>query len=127
MSSVTIKGLQALQARNLRMTAALQPKGGLGRAIQFVTIEVFRYLVSITHVDTGAYRAADRMEVKESRGRIFVAPGARNPRSGQLVTDYAPEEEARGGAHAAYARAERDMGPQALDRGVQFVQKELGL
>ena len=125
MATITIKGLQELQDKNARRIAALQPKGALGRAIQYATIEARRYLVSITHVDTGAYRASHRMQVKAGQGRIFVDPSARNPRSKQLVAEYAELEEARGGEHAAYERTARDMGEQALDRAIQYIQREI--
>lgn len=125
--SLTIRGLQELNDLNVRTIAALKPASGLGRAVKFAVAEGHRYLVSIVHVDTGAYRASNRMEVEGDRGRIYVDPGARNPRSKQLVADYAPEEEARGGGHAAYARTVAEMNSRVLDRAVQYLQRELPL
>jgi hypothetical protein len=125
--TATIRGLQELQDRNLRTIAALQPKSALGRAIQFAATELHRYIVSITHVDTGAYRSSHRIQVGEGRGRVFVAPSARNPRSKALVAEYAEHEEARGGSHAVYERAASEMGDQALSRGIQYLQGQLPL
>jgi hypothetical protein len=125
--SVTIEGLQELNDLNIRTIAALKPSGALGRAIQYATIEGHRFLTSIVHVDTGAYKASNRMEVSEAQGRIFVDPGARNPRTRQLVADYAPEEEARGGSHAAYGRTIAEMNQRILGRGVQYLQGQLPL
>ncbi|GIK42445.1 MAG: hypothetical protein BroJett011_62780 [Chloroflexota bacterium] len=125
--SVTIRGLQELNDLNVRTIAALKPTGAMGRAVKYAVTEGHRFLVSIVHVDTGAYRASNRMEVTADRGQIYVDPGARNPRSKQLVADYAPEEEARGGEHAAYARTVAEINSRVLDRAVQYLQAELPL
>jgi hypothetical protein len=124
---VTIEGLQKLNDLNVRTIAALKPANALGRAIQYATVQGHRYLTQIVHVDTGAYRASNRMEVHGDRGRIYVDPGARNPRSGLRVADYAPEEEARGGSHAAYSRTVAEMNSRGLDRAVQYLLGHLPL
>ena len=113
---VTIKGLQQAMDANVRAIAALQPSGELGRAIRDVTVELARYKTAITHVDTGAYRASTRMEVTNLRGRIYIDPTAYNPRSRQLVTRYAPDEEARGGSHASFQRTLDERAQQAVSR-----------
>lgn len=91
-----------------------------------MTLTAHRHLVAVTHVDTGAYRAAHRIQMSPGRGVIFVDPGARNPRSGRRVIDYAPVEEARGSSHAAYARTEAEMGAAALDAGIRLIADRIG-
>ena len=117
--NMTIEGLQEAQAAMNKVLAELQPRGAYGRAVQLVTIGAHSYLVSITHVDTGAYRAAQRAQVRleqEPRGVVFVDPSARNPRTGERPADYALDEEARGGSHAAYRRTVSEAGPRLLSQ-----------
>jgi hypothetical protein len=97
---VGISGLQEAQAANLRDIQAVKPSGGLGRAVEMVTIDAHRYSLTVTHVDTGALRASQRMDmVAPARWHIFIDPSARNPRSNVLVSQYAEVENARGGSH----------------------------
>ena len=124
--SVTIVGLQEAQDANLRAIAALRPGGAIDEAIREVTLRAHRHLVAVTHVDTGAYRAAHRIKMTKDRGVIFVDTGARNPRSGRRVVEYAPIEEARGSSHAAYARTEAEMGAAALDAGIRLIADRIG-
>lgn len=126
-ASLTIKGLQEAQDLNIKTIQALKPNNALGRAVKFVTIMAHRYIVEITHADTGSYRAAHRMEVdlNAGRGRVYVDPSARNSRTDELVADYAQIEEARGGQHAAYRRTRAETGQKALDRGVAYIQGQL--
>jgi hypothetical protein len=123
--NLTIKGLQEAQDRNLRLIAAMQPEGALGRAVQYATVEGFRYLTSVVHVDTGAYKAANRMALQAGAGRIYVDPGAHNPRTRRPVVEYAPQEEARGGEHAAYARTLALMQSEILGRAVDYFRGQL--
>lgn len=113
-----IRGLQEAQRGMLKAVRAVKPNGGLGRAILFLTTGAHRYLTTITHVDTGAYRASQMIQNEgPSRMRILVSPSARNPRTRALVSRYAPVEEARGGEHAAYKRtvdyARSNLAPRA--------------
>lgn len=104
---LTIKGIQEAQEANLRMIATTKPSGALGKTVRDMTVLLHRYLVTVTHVDTGAYRASHRGEIEMSgKPRAVISPdtAAINPRSGQAVIKYAPHEEARGDTHAAYAR-----------------------
>lgn len=103
----SIRGLQQAQAANARLIAEMQPSGRPAKFVRDLTAVLHRFLVSITHVDTGAYRAAQRMEVdigSSPRGILYPDPGATNPRSGRNVASYAIVEEHRGGTHAAYQR-----------------------
>lgn len=101
-----IRGIQEAQRDNAKMVAAMQPNGGLGRAVQYGTIEGHRYAVAITHVDTGALRGSHRMDVSGAHGRIYIDPASVNPRSGQRPSVYGPYEHARGGPHAFYQRTQ---------------------
>lgn len=109
---LTIKGIQESQARNLRRIAALRPNSTFGRVIRDATIRAYRYAEAITHVDTGSLRASHRMQVQGLRGRIYLDPSARNPRSGLPVSVYGPYEHARGGSHAFYHRTVVERGPE---------------
>lgn len=125
---MTIKGLQEAQAAMNQIVAEMQPRGAYGKAIQFVTTQAHAYLVKITHVDTGAYRASQRMEIDlgaEPRGIIFVDPSATNPRSGERVEDYAIIEEARGGDHAAYNRTVTEIGDKVVKQAGAIIEGEL--
>jgi len=110
---MTIKGIQDAQRANVRMIAAVQPTGALGRAVRHGLARAHRYAVTITHVDTGALRASHRMAFAERRhsalGRMFIAPSAVNPH-GEKPVEYGPEEHARGGGHAFYQRTLDEQG-----------------
>lgn len=121
----TIRGLQEAQDANLQVIAALEPSDALGQATRWVLVGVHRYLVGITHVDTGAYRASQRMEIEGARGSIFVDPSATNPRTGKRVTSYARHEEARGGSHAAYGRTVNEIGPRLVEEGQTIIMRSL--
>jgi hypothetical protein len=101
---LSITGIQEAQAKNNRNMAALRPEGALGRAVQYGTMAAHRYAIGVTHVDTGALRGSHRMELAGLRGRVYIAPEAMNPRSGQKTTLYGPYEHQRGGEHAFYQR-----------------------
>ena len=127
---LTITGIQKAQQNNLKRIHAVQPKGTLGKAIHGILVTAFRYAVTITHVDTGSYRASQRMEFKDkgdlSEGRIFVDPKSRNPRTGQKPVEYSIYEEARGGSHATYKRTIDFMNQSGLLRhGVNMVRSEI--
>lgn len=100
----SIRGLQEAQRANAEMIAAVKPSGGLGRAVQYGTIEAHRIAVTFTHVQTGSLRASHRMNVAGRRGEIYIDPTAVNPRTGNKPSDYGPVEEGRGGLHAFYGR-----------------------
>ena len=119
---LSIEGLQALQAENARMVAALVDAEPV---LQLVAADLHRYAVSITHVDTGALRASHRMTIYATSAEIYLDPSARNSRTGQLTAMYGPVEEARGGAHAFYARTVAERGPGALDRAQQYLEQHL--
>lgn len=122
---VTIKGLQREQARNVQRIADLQPAGAAGRAVQYATAAAHRYAVQITHVDTGAWRASHRMALAGLRGSVQIAPGAKNPRSGQPVSVYADVWAQRGGELAVYDRTIEEAGPTIADQALDLVEGAL--
>jgi hypothetical protein len=123
--TATIEGLQQAQDANLRVIAAMQPAGATGEATRWLLTAAHRVLVTITHVDTGAYRASHRMVLTEVRGVIGVDEGATNPRTGKRVSSYAKIEEARGGEHAAYYRTAEDYGPGLLRQSGEIILRAL--
>lgn len=120
MADLTIKGIQEAQRWNLRAIAALKPGGMMGRAVQYALVDLQRYAVTITHVDTGSLRASHRMAYSEGfglyLGRIFIDPNSINPRSRMRPADYGAAEEARGGSHAFYERTIRERVPATVNR-----------
>ncbi|HSN78206.1 MAG TPA: hypothetical protein VL334_24305 [Anaerolineae bacterium] len=113
--TLTIKGIQEAQQRNQRQIAALRPAGAFGAAVREATVQLQRYSIALTHVDTGALKSSHTMEVKALWGRIFISPSAVNPHGG-LPARYGPFEHARGGDHAFYDRAVAEYGQQVIDR-----------
>lgn len=115
-ADVSIKGIQELQAYNIRAIAALQPDGATGRAIQHGTAALHRYATIYTHVITGSLRGSHRMaiEAKGMRGVVFIDPKTVNPRTRQKPSDYGITEHERGGSHAFYQQAVDDYGGPVL-------------
>lgn len=122
----SIVGLQEAQQAMLKAIMAARPEGGLGRAIYYLAyVEAHRFLVSITHVDTGSYRASQYITQEgDARYRLHIAPDTVNPRTGQRPADYGPIEEARGGKHAAYWRT-YEQGPNFAGRAFKYLTQDL--
>lgn len=121
-----ITGLQETQRAMTKAVGAVKPANGLGRAVQFVGISAQRYMIGVTHVDTGAYRASQLIQYEgPARLRISVNPNARNPRTRALVSSYAPIEEGRGGDHAAYERTYNYARTALAPRAVSMLMSEL--
>jgi hypothetical protein len=118
-----ISGIQEAQDDNARRIAAMKPKGAAGEAVKHVVVGAHRYVVIITHVDTGTLRAAHRMEILGLRGRIYIDPAARNPYSGEMAEIYGPYEEARGGSHAFYQRTTEEAGPRLVNEAITILQR----
>lgn len=117
---LTITGIQHAQQRNQRQIAALRPSGAFGEAIREATVELERYAIAVTHVDTGALKSSHTMTVKGLTGQIFLSPSAVNP-YGLRPARYGPVEHARGGEHAFYDRTVAERGQQVLDRAAQRI------
>jgi hypothetical protein len=105
-----IRGLQQAQAAMNRRIAELKPTGALGQAVKRAGLMIHRYVLGITHVDTGALRASHRIEINGTRGKIYIDPNARNPRNGAKTSVYGAIEHARGGSHAFYTRTKNEYG-----------------
>lgn len=126
--SAGIENIQAFQAQNLRQIQALQPSGELGKAVRRVGIATHRTVVSVTHVDTGALRAAQRIDYEEAGNEaiatIYIDADAVNPK-GQRPMEYGVYENRRGGEHAFYdigaAFAESAIASEVHDLGVAIV------
>lgn len=119
---MTIAGLQAAQDAMLRAVAAVRPRGGLGRAVQYVLIAAHRYETAITHVDTGALRAAHSINYSGgARGTIETDLNAVNPRSGRRVIEYAGAEHRRGYPHSYAERTVEERGEQLAREAAQGI------
>ena len=118
--ALTITGIQEAQHDNLRMIAALRPDDALGRMVKAVAIDLHRYKIGITHVDTGSLRAAQQLRIENGGARavLFTDEGAINPRSGSRPAVYGLYEEERGGAHAAAQRTVDERAVSAVDSAV---------
>jgi len=110
---LSITGLQRALENNQRRIEAMQPRGALGKAVQWGLLTALRYVLQIIHVDTGALRASQRMRLSGLRGTIYIDPAAVNPR-GHRPADYGPIEHARGGSHAFYARTDAERGEEIV-------------
>jgi hypothetical protein len=117
----TIQGLIEAQEANIRAIRAMQPDGALGQAIKQGTQRAHAYAAQITHKDTTALARSHRMEVVETRGRVYIDKSARNPRTGDRTADYGPVEHRRGGSHAFYERTEKEAGPRIAADGIQVI------
>ena len=126
---IQIRGNKEAQRAMTVAANAVQPQGGLGRAIQFVALGAIQYAMRVSHIVTGALRSAHSPEFTSggnlSRGRVFIDPAAINPMSGKPVTDYAAIEEARGGAHAFYERTVSERGNYLVGRAAELVVAEM--
>ncbi|KPK91508.1 MAG: hypothetical protein AMJ88_13450 [Anaerolineae bacterium SM23_ 63] len=117
-AKTTIKGIQELQAYNVRAIAALQPTGAAGEAIQYGTSALHRAAVVYTHVVTGSLRGAHHMVIENQgrRGRIFINPQVINPKTKTRPAVYGVEEHERGGSHAFYHMAVEERGKIILEK-----------
>lgn len=138
--SVQIRGLEELQAANIKLLEAINPKGGLAIGVKVATQDLHKYAIGITHVHTGALRASHIADfasggvqtyrygipiVDRAAGRIYIDPAARNPVTGEAPAEYGPVEHARGGSHAFYQRTVSERGSAAAYLAVAEIQKRL--
>lgn len=112
-----IRGIQEAQNANVKHMAALKPAGTFGRLIRDVTAFLHHFMVPITHRETGALAASERMEMQNLEGRLFLDPMATNPLSGEHTAVYGPFENARGGDHAFFDRTVAQA-PAAVGAGI---------
>lgn len=123
--ALTITGIQEAQNEMVKTIARLEAPGARQRVILYATTAAHRYLVAHTHVDTGAYRAAQRMEIKGEHGHLYVDAAAVNPRTKERPAEYSVYEEARGGSHAAYQRTFEEAGPRILEETREMLAREM--
>lgn len=98
-----ISGLQEAQAACLQLLAAMQPSGGLGKAVNYGLAAASRLAIAGTPVASGSWRASHRVAQQGLRGEVFIDPGARNPKNGALVSVYAKANaEKKGGRYDVY-------------------------
>lgn len=121
---VSIYGIQAAQDAMVRTANAAKPRNGLGAAVKEATVAAHRYAVYLTHVDTGALRAAHHMAINGSRGEIYIDPAAARS-DGQRPSDYGPFEHERGGSHAFYERTVDEYGRQILNEAGEAFRRYL--
>ena len=118
MSDMTIQGLQEAQRWNARAIANMKPEGAYGSAVRLIVTQIQRYEIIQTHVDTGALRASERMEVRGLWGRVYLDESAKNPRSGALTSVYGAIENARGGSHAFAEKTVREGAPRIVGQAL---------
>lgn len=121
MTMVTIKGIQQAQRRLLAASFAISAHGkGLDRAAFDMAAAAHRYMVSITHVDTGALRGSEFIrKVANAHYEVTINEAAKNPTSGKRVVDYASVEHDRGGEHAFAARTVAEAGTRIQEIGTK--------
>lgn len=136
---LTITGVQEAQRANLRaMRAVVQTGQGMTRALALAGLELHRYAVAVTHVDTGALRASHRLRSSPGRVELHIDPNARGIKryrtGGKKIirrrrvsegaprpAEYGPLEHARGGEHAFYERTYTERGPEAVNRATAYL------
>jgi hypothetical protein len=129
--------LQQAQAAMEKAFQAVQPQGGLGRAVKATTAAVHRYAVASTPWDSGGRRAAERMTLTSQRrgmvGIVDIDPSARNPRQGNsrpYEYGYHLHEQGlvpgvRGGIRAFFLYTVDTYGGRALQEGAAELRRAL--
>lgn len=116
-----IENIQAWQAENLRQIRAVRPDGELGKTVLKVGAATQRWIVGVTHVDTGALRASMRLDYEETGteaiATVYIDAESVNPK-GQRPAEYGVYENRRGGSHAFY-----DIG---FDFASAYIATEMG-
>lgn len=126
---LVLDGIREAQQVNLRAISQLSPQGRGGRAVFYLISDLWTYAVRITHRDTSGLALSHRMEVKGSRGEIYIDPASPNPRpQGPRQTrphakpvEYGVYEHNRGGDHAFYDRTMSEQGGNALERAMEYL------
>ncbi len=103
---VGIAPIQAMQRHALGMLKESDGRHFLGSQIRDTTFRGVRYAQAFTHVDTGALRSSHipsfSASMTNAEGKIFIAPGQKNPRHGRYTDRYGVIEHDRGGSHSFY-------------------------
>ncbi len=120
-----ISGLQEAQAACLKLLAAMQPSGGLGKAVNYGLAAASRLAIAGTPTDTGSWRASHRVAQQGLRGELFIDPSARNSRNNALVQVYAAANARRkGGRYDVYKTVYQQQTTIAQE-AARFVLEEL--
>lgn len=124
-----VRGIHQATGAMVQAVSAVQPKSGLGRAVQFATLGARQWAQRIAHRITGTLAASQTVEFndsgQESRGRVFIDPAAVNPVTQTPPSEYGPVEHARGGSHAFYERVIAERGMYLSGRAAQVVIAEM--
>lgn len=120
MSEPNISGLQEAQRWNARAIANMKPSGAFGRMIRDIVTQIQRAEMAVTHVDTGALRGSERMELRGLTGRTYIDESAMNPRSRVPAHVYAVFENARGDSHAFGERTANDAAPAIVRNALAY-------
>lgn len=123
-AKITIEGLQKAQAANLKIIAALSPKGAAGKATQEMGIRAFRWVVTQTHIKTGTLRASRRLDAQPLKAIIYTVSGI-NPKSGKSARAYDVPEQGRGGTHQTYVNFIATQGLAVGKMGIITMLREL--
>ena len=119
MIRMTIRGIQQAQAANQKLYAEVQPGGGLGRLVTFVTAGLHRYALIIVHKISGGLAGSLRIgRVSDVVHRIFIDPASVNP-LGDRPSEYGIVEHARGGDHAFFERTIDEAGGRLTIEGIR--------
>ncbi len=122
--SARIEGVEEVEAA-LAKAAEVAGKGNtLEQAAGFVARRAHYYMVSITHVDTGALKASHAIEQRGKMTVLYQHPAVVNPRSGKRPADYGVYENAHGGLHAFYDRTMEKI-PLYMELADAIIRKRL--
>lgn len=123
---IVLKGQREAQQAMLIAYNAVEPRGGLGRAIHWAGREALQYTIRITHRITAILAASHMIEYEEVgrssvMGRVFIDPSVFNPYYNKRPAEYGIYEHARGGAHAFYARTVDERGDEIARRSIALI------
>lgn len=124
-----VRGVHEATGAMVQAISAVQPKSGLGRAIQFATLGGRQWAQRIAHRITGTLAGAQTVDFQNagdmSEGRVFIDPAAVNPVSSSPPSIYGPIEHARGGSHAFYSRVISERGDYLAGRAIELVLSDM--
>jgi hypothetical protein len=132
MIRLDISGIQRAEKRNLRRIARLRPENARQRAVKTMATTAHRWAVYFTPWQTGSLRASHRIQVHGARARVYIDPGATNPRSrtrpavyGQYLHEQGMIPGLRGGIRAFYAYTVQEKGDRIAEDGAHIIAEEV--
>lgn len=123
-SSVTVQGMEQVQAALFKLLEAAKPSGGLGKAVTYATGMYAKGTAAHAHKLTGTLAASQTPEVDGLAGKVYTK-GNVNPLSHTPASTYAPFEEARGGSHALYSTTFGQDTAKIASEALSIIVKEL--